>query len=71
MLKKSNNEEYYAIIKEFEKLSGLPIILNTSFNLQGDAIIETPQQAIDTFENSDLDILLLGERAIIRKMNTV
>ena len=69
MLKQSDNKEYYTIIKEFEKLSGLPIVLNTSFNLHGDAIIETPQQAIDTFQNSDLDILLLGGYAIIRRMN--
>jgi len=66
MLKKEDNAEYYNIIKEFEKLSGHPVLLNTSFNLHGDAIVETADQAMDTFENSDIDILLMDGKAIIR-----
>jgi len=66
MLKREDNIEYHNIIKEFEKLSGHPVLLNTSFNLHGDAIVETADQAIETFENSDIDILLLNGKAIIR-----
>ena len=66
MLKKEDNAEYYNIIKEFEKLSGHPVLLNTSFNLHGDAIVETADQAIATFENLDIDILLIDGKAIIR-----
>ncbi len=66
MLKRHDNPEYYDIIKEFEKLSGHPVLLNTSFNLHGDAIVESASQAIETFEQSDIDILLLGGKAIIR-----
>ena len=66
MLKKTDNEDYYNIIKEFEKISGHPVLLNTSFNLHGDAIVEKPIQAIETFNKSDLDILLIGGKAIFR-----
>ena len=66
MLKKEDNSEYYEIIREFEKITGYPVVLNTSFNLHGEAIVETADQALETFDKSDLDILLLEEYAIFR-----
>ena len=66
MLKKEDNPDYYNLIKEFEKISGLPVLLNTSFNLHGDAIVESANQAIDTFLKSDLDALILNNYLIIR-----
>ncbi len=66
MLKREDNIDYYNIIKQFEIISGYPILLNTSYNLHGDAIVEKPSQAIDTFNRSDLDILLIGGKAIFR-----
>jgi len=71
MLKREDNPDYYDIIKEFEKLSGHPVLLNTSFNLHGDAIVETPKQAIETFDNSEIDILLMGGKAIFRNFDSV
>ena len=67
MLKEGDNKEYYNIIKEFEKISGHPVLLNTSYNLHGDAIVENPNQAMETFNKSDIDILLLSGKAIFRK----
>lgn len=67
MLKKNDNKEYYEIIKEFKKLTGIGVLLNTSYNLHGQAIVENPYQAYDTFLKSDLDILIVGKNAIIRK----
>ena len=67
MLKKQDNEEYYQIIKEFKKLTGIGVLLNTSYNLHGEAIVENPNQAYSTFLKSDLDILVIGKHAIIRK----
>ena len=71
MLKENDNYEYYKIIKEFEKISKHPVLLNTSYNLHGEAIVETPAQALDTFKKSDIDILLLGGKAIIRNINSL
>jgi carbamoyltransferase len=56
------------ILNEFEKLSGLPVLLNTSFNVAGQPIVESPKDAIDTFLMTDIDILVL-ENYIIYKDN--
>ena len=69
MLKKKINPDYYNLINEFHKLTKIPLLLNTSFNLHGDAIVENAEQAINTFKKSDLDILLLNDFAIIRRSN--
>ena len=67
MLKKNINPDYHDLIKEFYKITNIPLLLNTSFNLHGDAIVENAHQAINTFIKSDLDILLLNNFAIIRR----
>ena len=67
MLKRENNEDYYDLIKEYQKITGLPVLLNTSFNLHGDAIVENAIQAINTFKKSDLDILVINNIAVIRR----
>ena len=68
MLKKSINQDYYDLINEFYKITKLPLILNTSFNLHGDAIVENASQAINTFIKSDLDILIINNYAICRRI---
>ena len=55
------NEHYYNLIDSFEKLSEVPILFNTSFNLGGDPLVETIQDAVDTLQNSDIDYLYLPE----------
>ena len=51
----------YDILQEFKKRTGHGILLNTSFNLAGDPLVETPQQALDTLANSELDYLWFPE----------
>ena len=51
----------YDILQEFKKLTGHGILLNTSFNLAGDPLVETPKQALDTLANSELDYLWFPE----------
>lgn len=53
------NEKVYSLLKEFEKLSGYPILINTSFNIEGKPIVETPSNAIEAFINSNIDILVI------------
>lgn len=57
---KKHNPRYYKLISEFEKLTGTPVVLNTSFNLKGEAIVCTPTDAIRTFMSSGLDALIMG-----------
>lgn len=65
------NANFYRLIEEFYKLTGVPILLNTSFNLAGDAIVETVDDALSTLERSEIDFLFLPEKgALIKKRNT-
>ncbi|WP_423224817.1 carbamoyltransferase [Candidatus Amarolinea aalborgensis] len=52
---------WYRVIDEFEKLTGVPMILNTSFNVKGEPIVNTPQDAVRTFYGSGLDALAIGD----------
>lgn len=57
----ADNGLYYDLIQEFQRLTGVPVIFNTSFNDQGMPIVETPADAIDMFLNSPLDVLVLED----------
>lgn len=60
------NPRYYRLIKAFERLTGVPVVLNTSFNVAGEPIVETPEDAIRCFLSTDIDVLGIGNY-IIRK----
>ncbi|MCC6277596.1 MAG: hypothetical protein IT289_06760, partial [Oligoflexia bacterium] len=64
---KSDNPIYYELISEFEKLSGVPVLINTSFNTSGMPIVCTPQNAFQCFSESELDYLILGHCLIDRQ----
>jgi carbamoyltransferase len=59
-VEKEINPLYWRLIDEFEKRTGVPVILNTSFNLRGDAIVHTPTDALRTFFSSGMDALVMG-----------
>ena len=63
-VRQESNPLYYNLLKEFEKISGTPILLNTSFNLRGHTMTNDPQKAIWTFLNCDMDYLVLGNYLI-------
>ncbi len=63
---RETNPRYHALISEFEKKTGVPVIVNTSFNVRGEPIVCTPQDAIRCFLGTDMDILVLGN-FVIRK----
>jgi len=54
------NPSYYRLIEEFEKLTAVPVVLNTSFNVQGEPIVCTPEEAVACYLGSGLDALALG-----------
>lgn len=60
-LKKEQNSNYYELIEEFYKLTGVPILFNTSFNLAGDTIVETIDDAFNTLRNSKIEYMYLPE----------
>ena len=57
---KESNPRYYNLISSFGRVTGTPIILNTSFNVQGEPMVNSPTDALNTFINSGLDLLVLG-----------
>ena len=56
---------YYNLIKAFEDLTGIPILFNTSFNMAGDPLVETLEEAIHTLNNTDIDYLYIPEKEIL------
>jgi carbamoyltransferase len=62
-----NTPEYYELISAFQKLTGIPALLNTSFNLHGEPIVDTIADAIRTFELSGLDHLLINDKFLLSK----
>lgn len=60
-----NTLHLYNVLSKFKEITDIPVLLNTSFNLAGKPLIETPQQAIETFKNTDIDILWFPEKSIM------
>jgi carbamoyltransferase len=58
---RSANPLYYDLIKKFEALTGVPVVLNTSLNVKGDPIAMKPEDAIATFFATGLDHMVLGD----------
>ena len=52
---------YHRLIERFGKATGVPVLLNTSFNLKGEPIVNTPAEALATFGRSGMDVLVLGD----------
>lgn len=65
------NKPYYNLIKAFYKRTGIPLILETSFNIADEPIVETPSDAIRTFKSTDIDILCLKDYIIKKKSKNI
>jgi carbamoyltransferase len=59
------NPRYYRLIEEFERRTGVPMLLNTSFN-ENEPVVMTPQHAVDTFAKTKMDLLVLGNVVVRR-----
>jgi carbamoyltransferase len=58
---REESPRYWKLINNFYQKTGVPLVLNTSFNLRGEPIVNTPEQALSTFERSQIDTLVLGD----------
>ena len=63
---KKTNPHFHQILKEFEKISGYPILLNTSFNINGEPIVCSPDDALNTFFNSGVDLLIMNNFMVFK-----
>lgn len=60
------NPRYHALIAEFERLTGVPVVINTSFNVRGEPLVCTPEDAFRCFMGTELDLLVIGN-CVLRK----
>jgi carbamoyltransferase len=65
-IERETNPRYYGVIERFGQITGVPVVLNTSFNLRGEPIVSSPKDAWNTFQNSDIDYLVLNS-FLVRK----
>ncbi|MDO8607359.1 MAG: carbamoyltransferase C-terminal domain-containing protein [Phaeospirillum sp.] len=59
-----NNGVFYDLVAAFKRLTGVPVLMNTSFNDAGEPIVETPEDALICFSRTEMDYLVLGDRLI-------
>jgi carbamoyltransferase len=65
------NGLYYQVIKEFYRLTGVPVIVNTSFNVRGEPIVCTPAEAYNCFSHTDMDALILGPYIVMAESKKI
>jgi carbamoyltransferase len=65
-LKRETNPRYYRVVEKFGQATGIPVLMNTSYNLRGEPIVASPADALRTFRNSGLDMLAI-ENFLITK----
>ena len=64
---KNSNSLYYELISEFFKITGVPVIINTSMNVMGEPIVNTPQQAYQMIVKTDMDYIVMGNCLVSKK----
>jgi len=57
---KENNEKYYKLLKRFKEKTNCPVLVNTSFNIRGEPIVNSPEDAYRCFMGTELDVLVVG-----------
>lgn len=65
------NGRYYRLIREFHAMTGVPVVINTSFNVRGEPIVCTPHDAYHTFVNTGIDALVIGDFVVTQKPDRV
>jgi carbamoyltransferase len=64
---REENRRFWTLLNEFGRVSGIPLLLNTSFNVRGQPIVCTPTEAVETFIFAQLDVLAIGNYLVTRK----
>ena len=67
-VRREHNPRIYELLVEFEKLTGVPVLVNTSFNIKGEPIVETPQDAMNCFIYTGIDYLALHDTLVAKSL---
>tara|TARA_B110000503_G_scaffold104464_1_gene155804 strand:- start:3171 stop:4970 length:1800 start_codon:yes stop_codon:yes gene_type:complete len=65
-LDEKTNNKLYNLIKRFDSITGVPVILNTSLNVNGQPIVETPKEALELFYSSDIDAIVIDNKMFLK-----
>ena len=65
-VKKEENPDFYRLIAAFEKLTGVPLVVNTSFNVRGEPIVCGPEDAWRCFRRTDMDVLIIENCVLLK-----
>lgn len=65
----TENQRFYKLIKEFDRRTGCAVVINTSFNVRGEPIVCTPENAINCFIHTDIDYLVMGNFLLAKEEN--
>ena len=68
---KRTNPKYHALITKFKEKTGCAVVVNTSFNVRGEPIVCTPEDAFRCFMGTELDLLVVGNCVLIKKQQDV
>jgi carbamoyltransferase len=67
---RETNPMFHRLISEFDKITGCPVVVNTSFNVRGEPIVENPGQAYTCFMRTEMDVLVLGRHVLLKSEQT-
>ena len=67
-VRERQNPRLYRLLREFEAITGVPVLVNTSFNVKGEPIVETPRDALDCFLITGIDYLALHDTLISKSV---
>ena len=66
-----NNKPYFDLITKFKEKTGCPVLVNTSFNVRGEPIVNTPTDAFNCFMGTELDYLIIGNCILDKKKQNI
>jgi len=64
---RETNPRFHALLSEFNRITGCPVVVNTSFNVRGEPIVCTPDDAYRCFMNTDIDVLVLDNALLLKE----
>ena len=67
---KKTNPRYWSLINEFKKITNVSLLVNTSFNVRGEPIVNTPEDAFKCFMNTEMDVLVISDFIYFKKEQT-
>ena len=63
----ASNPRFYKLIQTFKRITGCPVVVNTSFNIRGEPIVCTPEEAYHCFMGTDMDVLVIENVLLLKE----